>query len=112
MIARNYRRFPEALALQLTLDLVCVVVRKVRERHNAARQIPRCAVASHDIDAEDIPVGSIVRTPTGKEAKVLGYRGKRRDHIIRLWCQYLQPDNRRFDKVLLAPKLVTILQAP
>lgn len=107
MIAWNFRKYPEALALQLELSLVCVVVRRIRERH-AAR--PHPVDAPQDVNAEDIPVGSIVRTPTGKEAKVLGYKGKRRDHILRLWCQYLQPENKRFDKVLLAPRLVVVIQ--
>jgi hypothetical protein len=107
MIARNYRKYPEALALQLCLELVCVVVRKIRERHapGAARQaIPA------QFDAEDIPLGAIVQTPTGKKARVLGYRGYRRDHIVRLWLQYLDPENKRFDKVLLAPDKVTVIE--
>jgi hypothetical protein len=101
VIARNFRKYPEAMAMQLCLELVCVVVRKVRERHQASR--------AHDCDAEDIPVGAIVQTPTGKQAKVLGYRGYRRDHRVRLWVQYLEPDNKRFDKVLLVPELVKVI---
>lgn len=111
MIARNFRRYPEALALQLTLELVCVVVRRVRERHSSS-PAPRKPLPMVQQDAEDIPVGAIVQTPTGKKARVLGYRGYRRDHRVRLWCQYLQPENKRFDKVLLVPELVTVVQLP
>lgn len=111
MIARNYRKYPEALALQLALELVCVVVRRVRERHSAITA-PRKPVAVVQQDAEDVPVGAIVRTPTGKKARVLGYRGYRRDHRVRLWCQYLEPENKRFDKVLLVPELVTVVELP
>jgi hypothetical protein len=110
MIARNYRKHPEALALQLVLDFVAVVVRRVRERHSQSL-VPRKAQPATQ-DAEEIPVGAIVKTPTGKQARVLGYRGYRRDHRVRLWCQYLQPDNKRFDKVLLVPELVTVVQTP
>lgn len=114
VIARNFRRYPEALALQLTLELVAVVVRRVRERHSAGAARARKLAASAtraDVDAEDIPLGAIVLTPTGKEAEVIGYRGKRRDPMgQRLWCRYLQPENKRFDKVLLAPKLVTVIK--
>lgn len=112
MIASNYRRYPEALALQLALELVCVVVRRVRERHVAPRPVARTVVPPQDVDAEEIPIGAIVQTPSGKKARVIGYRGYRRDHIVRLWIQYLQPENKRFDKVLLAPKLVTVLEIP
>lgn len=114
MIARNFRKYPEALALQLSLELVCVVVRRVRERHSASPtpSARKPVQVLQQQDAEDIPVGAIVKTPTGKQARVLGYRGYRRDHRVRLWCQYLQPENRRFDKVLLVPELVTVLQLP
>jgi hypothetical protein len=61
-------------------------------------------------DAEDIPIGSVVTTPTGKEARVIGYRGFRRDHIVRLVCRYLEPENKRFDVVLLAPELVVVVK--
>lgn len=59
-------------------------------------------------DAEEIPLGTIVATPTGALAKVEGYRGYRRDHRIRLVCRYLNPNNRAFDVVVLLPELVTI----
>lgn len=62
-----------------------------------------------DRDPEEIPVGSIVRTPMGKMARVIGHRGYRRDHIVRLWLQYLEPENKRFDKVLLPPFCVVVV---
>lgn len=61
------------------------------------------------MEAEEVPIGSRVRTPTGKEAIVEGYRGFRRDHIVRLVCRYIEPVNKRFDVVLLPPELVTVL---
>lgn len=61
-------------------------------------------------DAEEIPIGSVVTTPTGKEARVIAYRGFRRDHIVRLVCRYLEPENKRFDVVLLAPELVVVVK--
>lgn len=60
-------------------------------------------------EAEDIPIGSTVRTPTGALAKVEGYRGFRRDHRIRLVCRYTRPVNRAFDIVLLLPELVEVV---
>lgn len=115
MIARNFRKYPEALALQMTLELVCVVVRRIAARHTpspVAKRIHKAFCAPTAREAEEIPVGAIVRTPTGKEARVLGYRGFRRDHRVRLWCEYLQPENKRFDKVLLVPELVIVLETP
>lgn len=109
MIAANFRRYPEALAMQLPLEFACVVVRRMRHTAAEARRSHARAAVVPDREPESIPVGSIVRTPTGKEAKVLGYRGKRRDHIVRLWCQYLRPDNKRHDKVLLAAKLLVVV---
>lgn len=66
--------------------------------------------APRPIDAEDIPVGTIVRTPTGALARVEGYRGFRRDHRIRLVCRYLRPVNKRHDVVQLLPELVTVME--
>ncbi len=60
-------------------------------------------------EAEDIPIGSTVRTPTGALATVEGYRGFRRDHRIRLVCRYTRPVNRAFDIVLLLPELVEVV---
>jgi hypothetical protein len=61
------------------------------------------------IDPETIPVGTLVRTPTGKEARVEGYRGFRRDHIVRLVCRYVEPENKAFDIVLLPAELVVVV---
>lgn len=117
MIARNYRKYPEALAMQLTLQLACVVVRLIRERHSGrASPSPGKVLPQAACEATDVPVGAIVQTPTGKRARVLGYRGYGqrggvdRDHRVRLWCQYLQPENKAFDKVLLVPELVTVIE--
>lgn len=119
MIARNFRKYPEALALQLTLQFACVVIRRVRARHVASATPKRHAPQVRtQLEAEDIPLRAIVRTPTGKEARVIGYRGGRRtggglkDDRTRLVCEYLEPENRRFNKVLLVPELVTVLQLP
>lgn len=60
-------------------------------------------------DAEDYPVGTKVRTPSGAMAVITGYRGFRRDHRIRLVCKYLTPVNRAFDVVLLLPELVEVV---
>ncbi len=61
------------------------------------------------LDAEDIPIGSVVRTPTGGLARVEGYRGYRREHRVRLVCRYLDPKNRAFDVVQLLPELVEVI---
>ena len=63
------------------------------------------------IDAEEIPVGSVVRTPLGFVATVIGYRGYRRDHRVRLVCRYCSPKNRAFDVVLIFPELVEVIRA-
>jgi hypothetical protein len=60
-------------------------------------------------EADEVPIGSIVRTPTGRDARVIGYRGFRRDFMVRLVCRYLEPENKRFDVVLLAPELVVVM---
>lgn len=61
-------------------------------------------------DAEDIPLGSVVRTPTGQLARVEGYRGFRRGHRVWLVCRYLEPVNKRYDVVQLLPELVMVLE--
>ena len=108
MIARNYRKYPEALALQLAITFYWAA-RRIRERHAAARS-NALQHTPQPKDAEDFPVGTVVVTPTGAKAKVTGYRGYRRDHRIRLVCQYLDPVNRRFDVVQLLPELVKVVQ--
>jgi hypothetical protein len=66
-------------------------------------------------DAEDIPIGSIVRTPTGALARVEGYRGGRRigggqkDDHERLVCRYLTARNRRFGTLVILPELVDVV---
>lgn len=69
-------------------------------------------LAARQKEPEDVPINSLVRTPTGQLARVVGYRGFRRDHRVRLVCRYEQPANRRYDVVLLAPELVHIVEAP
>lgn len=70
-------------------------------------------------DAEDIPIGSIVKTPSGRLAEVLGYRGNQgkrarsgRDHRTRLQCRYLDPEGRARESgaVPLLPELVTVVR--
>jgi hypothetical protein len=67
------------------------------------------------MDAEDIPIGSIVRTPTGALARVEGYRGGKRsgggqkDNHERLFCRYLTPRNRRFGTLVILPELVQVV---
>jgi hypothetical protein len=71
-------------------------------------------------EAEDIPVGSIVKTPMGKLARVTGYRGGKdpkfrpnRPHATRLVCVYLEGGKSgRPDVVQLLPDLVTIESLP
>lgn len=66
-------------------------------------------------DAEEIPIGSIVRTPLGELARVVAHRGGKRmgggnkDCHERLVCRYLQPKNKRYDLVILLAELVTIV---
>ena len=60
-------------------------------------------------DAEEIPIGSKVRTPLGMDAVVIAYRGKRRGHRVWLVCRYVRPRNRAFDVVLVLPELVEVI---
>jgi hypothetical protein len=67
-------------------------------------------------DHEEIPLGSLVRTPTGKEAEVRAYRGygsragAGRAHRVYLVSRYLNPDNKRFNIVQLLPELVVVVR--
>lgn len=61
-------------------------------------------------DAEEVPVGSLVRTPLGMEATVIAHRGFRRGHRIWLVCRYVTPTNKRFDVVQLLPELAVVLE--
>lgn len=59
---------------------------------------------------DEFPVGSIVQTPTGEHAEVLGYRGWRRGHRIWLVCRYLKSAHKRNADVQILPELVKIIQ--
>ncbi len=61
-------------------------------------------------DAEDIPIGTKVRTPLGMDAIVIAYRGKRRGHRVWLVCRYIRPRNRAFDVALILPELVEVIR--
>lgn len=63
-------------------------------------------------DAEDIPVGTRVRTPLGMEAVVIEHRGKSRGHRVWLVCRYEHPRNRAFDVALILPELVEVISCP
>jgi hypothetical protein len=113
MIARNYRRYPEALERQLQLKFGRP--RRRRPKQEKPQSFGGLALRQRyhpprAMDAEQVPIGSTVRTPTGQLAKVEGYRGYKRDCRVRLVCRYLDPENKRFDVVLLAPELVTVLE--
>lgn len=73
-------------------------------RVGALRHAPR------PIEPDEIPVGAIVRTPTGQLARVIAYRGFRRDFRVRLVCRYLRPVNKRYDIVMLVPELVQVVE--
>lgn len=66
--------------------------------------------APRPIEPEDVPIGCIVKTPTGQLARVIAYRGFKRDFRVRLVCKYVRPVNRRHDVVLLVPELVQIVE--
>jgi hypothetical protein len=126
MIAKNFRRFPEALALQLCLPLAQVHARLVRARHitsashNVAPPVGalRLPVRTRDRDVEDFPIGTVVRTPLGMLAKVEGYRGGKRlgggqkDDHERLFCRYMDAASKKFGTVLLQPSKVEIVEIP
>ncbi len=66
-------------------------------------------------DADEIPIGTLVRTPLGALARVVGYRGGRRmgggdkDNHERLVCRYANPKNRRWGVVVLRAELVQVV---
>lgn len=69
-------------------------------------------------DAEDFPIGTTVRTPTGRLARVMGHRGmqgrrarKGRGHRTWLVCVYLDACKRAREAgtVLLLPELATVV---
>ena len=79
---------------------------------NTKPRIGRLRFTPRPVDAEDIPVGTLVRTPLGHLAKVLAHRGFRRGHRVRLVCQYVERvdrNSRRFDVFLILPELVKVI---
>lgn len=62
------------------------------------------------MDAEEIPIGTPVRTPLGMTAIVEGYRGYRRGHRVWLVCRYCNPRNKAFDVVQVLPELVEVIR--
>ena len=64
---------------------------------------------SRSNEAMDIQVGTLVRTPMGRDAMVIAHRGKRRGPRVWLVCRYVAPANRAFDVVLLLPELVEVI---
>lgn len=68
-----------------------------------------------DVDPEAVPVGTIVRTPQGRMAKVIGHTGKPRgggqtDPFPRLICKYLEASNAKFGIVRLQAKYVEVVR--
>lgn len=114
MIARNFRRHPDALALQLCLEFGQVVVRRIRALSAPApKPLPKTMGAvKRAEDHERVPIGAVVRTPLKKLARVESYRGFRRGHRVWLVCRYLEPENKRFDIVQLLPERVEVMQKP
>jgi hypothetical protein len=73
-------------------------------------------VTTNRRDTELPPVGAIVRTPTGRLARVVRHAGikpragNQRDHFERIVCEYLDPMNRAFAVVRLLPRLVEVVR--
>jgi hypothetical protein len=67
--------------------------------------------ANRDCEHDEFPIGTPVVTALGLDAVVIGYRGfklaSRTGRRMWLVCRYLNPPNKRHDKVLLLPELVT-----
>jgi len=63
------------------------------------------------LDMEDIPIGSIVKTPSGRVGTVVKHRGaqSRYDLFQRIIVEFDEPYG---DSVALQPHLLTILQKP
>jgi hypothetical protein len=74
-------------------------------------------------DHEEIPIGSTIRTPLGRLAVVVDYKGyskntgrgykagrDQRPHRVWLVCQYLDPTNKKFDFCSLLPELAVVVQ--
>lgn len=67
-------------------------------------------LSRRDEEHDRIAIGTLIRTPTGAEATVVGYRGFRRGHRVWLVCKYVAPANKRFDIVQLLPELVVLVE--
>jgi hypothetical protein len=82
---------------------------------NTAPPVGNLRISNRPRDAEDIPIGTTVKTPTGALARVEGYRGGRRmgggdkDNHERLVCRYINPKNRRWAVVVLRAELVEVV---
>lgn len=67
-------------------------------------------------DHEEVPLESVVQTPTGQLARVIGYRGYQnrkgpgRGHRVWLVCRYVEPQNKRYAVVQLLPELVMVVE--
>lgn len=77
---------------------------------NTSPPIGRLRFVRKPKDAEEVPIGSLVKTPLGLQAIVIGHRGYRRGHRIWLVCRYTRPANKRFDVCQILPELVTVLE--
>jgi hypothetical protein len=109
MIAKNYRKYPEALKLQMHLHFGHSVVRRISDVTPNKRRTGQMQYVEKAQEAEEIPIGALVRTPLGKLARVLKYSGYRRAHRIWLVCRYLEPENKRFDIVKILPERVVVV---
>lgn len=63
------------------------------------------------LDMEDIPIGSIVKTPSGRVGRVVKHRGaqSRYDLFQRVIIEFDEPYG---DSVALQPHLLTLIQKP
>lgn len=90
---------------------------------DGGRNIPRLRHIITPRDHEEIPIGSIIRTPMGRLARVVDYKGygkntgraykpgpNQRPHRVWLVCQYLDPVNKKFDFCPLLPELAEVVE--
>lgn len=63
------------------------------------------------VEMDDLPIGSVVRTPSGRIGKVLKHRGaqSRQDLFERVLVGFFEPEG---DSVTLQPHLLTIITKP